>query len=178
MARSRLVRPIRSRSQRKSVWIPFVGLTTAVVTLPAASAVLFASLNAAALALRPFTIVRTRASLWTRSDQSAATEEPFGNLGIAVVSDQAVAIGVTAVPTPSTDPGSSLFFSYADWYAAFSVSTAVGFEGASVGSRIDIDSKAMRKVEIGQDVVITVENEAAAHGALFLLSGRILIKTN
>ena len=44
------------------------------------------------------------------SDQSAATELFIGNLGLAVVSDQATAVGVTAVPTPATDRGSDLWF--------------------------------------------------------------------
>ena len=52
--RTRFIRP----APRSNVWI---GLNVAPVAIAAASDVTVATFNAAALALRPFTIVRTRA---------------------------------------------------------------------------------------------------------------------
>jgi len=43
-----------------------------------------------------------------RSDQFVATEGYEIAIGMAVVSDQALAIGVTAVPTPFTDDWEAL----------------------------------------------------------------------
>ncbi len=144
MAHRRVVRS----AKRKTLWLDFASGRTAETNLPAASSLLSSSLNAAALALRPFTIVRTRGMLWTASDQVAGPEDAFGAFGYAVVSDQASAIGVTAIPTPITDAGSSLFFSWTPWMAAIEQATAVGFD-ATPGFVQHFDSKAMRKVEIG-----------------------------
>ena len=66
-------------------------------------------LNAAALALRPFTVVRTRANLIIRSDQQAASELFEVAYGETVVSEQASAAGVVSVPTPVTEDAS-------DWH--------------------------------------------------------------
>ncbi len=96
---------------RTTLWI---GLALQEVAIAAAStAILFASLNAAALALRPFTIIRTRLDWHCRSNQSAAAELWGGAFAGAVVSDQASVVGVTAVPTPVAEIDSDFFFFFA-----------------------------------------------------------------
>ncbi len=160
------------RSRRETTWFQFVPIE---VTLAAAStAVLAFSLNAAALALRPFTVVRTRFELDLSSDQSAAIEKQRAAVGIAVVSDQSVAIGVTAVPTPSTDMGSNLWLTHQIIYADETALT----DRTRRATRMSIDSKAMRKVEVGQDVIVVVETLPIGAGALFVVGGRMLIKNN
>jgi len=172
-----IVRPGRGRSpKRKTLWLDFAGVFVGKTVVAGATAVLLTSLNAAGLALRPFTIVRTRGLLMAITDQVAATEEPFGALGFAVVSDQASAIGVTAVPTPIVDAGSSLFFSWTPWYASIGFSTGSGLVNYQYTT--EFDSKAMRKVEVGEDIIATVENGSATDGAQFMFMARMLIKTN
>ena len=145
-------------------------------TLAAASvAVLSGSFNAAALALRPFTIVRTRGILHFRSDQTGALENYQAAFGMAVVYDQAVAIGVTAVPTPDTDRGSDLFFVFEEGYSQFTFISGVGVDPDG-GLTFRYDSKAMRKVEVGQDVAITAEATALSAGVTVVDGGRMLIK--
>ncbi len=90
------------------------------------------------------------------------------------MSDQALAIGVTAVPTPFTDQGSDLFFLYDTITGQVSVTTDVGV--LELGQNKDIDSRAMRKVEEGQDVAITIENSAIANGVNLTKAGRMLLK--
>ena len=158
--------------RRESVWL---FIPTSEINLAAAStAVLAFSLNAAALAIRPFTIVRTRLAWHTRSDQNAATELWGSSLGFAIVSDQASAIGVTAVPTPITDQGSDLFFVYEENYGAELVATVVGF--TDVGRRVVVDSKAMRRVNDDEDMVVTMENTAFTPSGANIIGGRVLIK--
>ena len=140
----------------------------------ASTAVLASSLNAAGLALRPFTIVRTRGYMHVSSDQQAASENYSVALGYAVVSDQAVAIGVTAVPTPTTDRGSDLWYVYEEIYGRVAFSDATGIR--EVGHGREFDSKAMRKVEVGQDVISVVETTVASSGALITEGGRYLVK--
>jgi len=174
MARSH-VRVTRG-PRRKMLWLDFAQVFTDRFSVGAATAVLQSSLNAAALALRPFTIVRTRGTLHVDSDQNAATEIPFGALGFAVVSDQASAIGVTAVPTPIVDAGSSLFFSWTPWTCMLRFADATGIQYSP--NTFEFDSKAMRKVEVGEDLIVSFENGSAGDGMTGIWMARILIKTN
>ncbi len=93
--------------RRETLWLS-VDATRTIVT--AVGGTLVTSYGAGALALRPFTIVRTRLLIFVQSDQAAAVEATFGAYGQAVVSDQVSAIGITAVPTPVTDLASDLWY--------------------------------------------------------------------
>ncbi len=142
-------------------------------TLAAGTPVLIGSLNAAALALRPFTIVRTRGELMCMTDQEAVDESQLGAYGEIIVSDQSVAIGVTAVPTPVTDSQSD-WHVYQTFLSTFRFGTAVAF--ANIGTRYSLDSKAMRKVSEGQDLIQVIENSAAGGGVNTLVATKQLIK--
>ncbi len=110
-----------------------------------------------------------------RSDQVAASEDYGCALGVAVVGAPAEAIGVTAVPTPDTDRGSDLFFVYAEMMNRFNLVTAAGFESIN-GMTKDVDSKAMRKVEDGDQVVIVQETQTTVSSCVVTVAGRMLIK--
>jgi len=146
------------------------------ITLAAAStASLRGTLTAGTLAIRPFTIIRWRGVFGVRSDQTGALEDYSASFGVAIVSEQAAAIGVSAIPTPETDRGSDLFFVYESLAGQFTFVSGVGFEGQS-GAWKQYDSKAMRKVETGQDTAVVVETSAISNGASVHISGRFLIK--
>ncbi len=170
--RHRGVTRISRGPTRKSVWFGFQPLE---VTIAAAStAVLSFSLNVAALALRPFTIVRTRGEIFYRSDQVASSENYGGNFGIAVVFDQAAAIGVTAIPTPVTDIGSDLFFVYEQMYGQLDSADAIG--RLEIGHIHTFDSKAMRKVNQSEDVVVVQETPSFINSFFQVQSFRMLVK--
>ncbi len=158
--------------RRESLWFSLAPVASAIAA--ASTAVLTNSLNAAALALRPFTVVRTRGSMMLASDQTSAIETYAASFGFCVVSDQASAIGVTAVPTPATDRGSDLWFVYESMAGRLQLATNVGFETA--GRELQFDSKAMRKVEDGSDVVVVQETEAISNGVVLITSARMLVK--
>ncbi len=122
----------------------------------------------------PATIVRTRGTLWVASDQVAATEDVFGAMGMAVVTDAAAAIGITAVPLPSSASDDDAWFVWLPWLTGIRVASAVGFQDRTF-SRFDIDSKAMRKVHDGSTAVVVFENDVA-QGIQFALQFRMLIK--
>ncbi len=165
MARShRLVRS--SGPKRTTEWS---GLNTVFSTMGSAQAVLVGSLDAAELATRPFTIIRIRGHILIRSDQQASVENFVGAAGLCVVSDQALAVGVTAVPTPTTDQESDLWF----WYGQY-CSTNVVDAGGSLLS-LPFDSKAMRKVNADQDVAVVIENPLAT-GVVMGITFRMLRK--
>jgi len=161
---------LRGGSNRRSTLWFF--MPTSVVTIAAAStATLGFTLNAAALALRPFTIVRSRYQWHCRADVVTGGENWGGAIASAVISDQASAIGVTAVPTPITDQGSDLFFMYDQAYGRFG-----GTQVEEVGLFQQIDSKAMRKVEEGQDLGVMFETPSFVNSMVNAFGGRLLIK--
>ena len=161
------------RQRRESLWLSIDPSST---TLAAAStAVVINLFNAAALALRPFTIVRTRGYWFVSSDQAAASENYGASLGYCVVSEQASAIGVTAIPTPETDRGSDLFFVHETLYGSFLFADATGFSDIS-GLTASYDSKAMRKVNEDEQMNVVLETPAIASSGVVLHAARMLIK--
>ncbi len=161
------------RSRRESVWIP-IGTFEATLS-GAPSAALGLSLNAAALALRPFTIVRSRGIFQARSDQLAADEIYGADLGMAVVTFQASTVGVTVVPTPVTDKGSDQFFVYEQLFGRIQIGSGAGTgPPTDLSQVVHFDSKAMRKVGEDDDVICAVENEI--NGVIVVVSGRMLLK--
>ncbi len=158
--------------RRETLWFDS---NVIVTTLAAANtAALIASLNAAALALRPFTIVRVRGKLLLQSDQTSVTEGYQVQYGHAVVSDQAASIGVTAVPTPATDSGSDLWHVFETMLGSLRVTTDVGrFIETNIQQ---FDSRAMRKVQEGEDCVVVAENSALSLGSTLISFERTLIK--
>ena len=160
------------RNRRNTLW--FGGADANTTLVAGANPVLLTSLNAAALALRPFTVIRTRGTISIRTDQQAASEVQHVFFGQAVVSSQAVAIGVTAVPTPRTDDASDLWFTFEMLMAGMRFGDVTGF--ADLGSNREIDSRAMRKVEDGEDVIGVIESGAAGAGSLVSTYTRLLVK--
>jgi len=156
-------------SRRKTTWFSAV---FTVNTLASGSPIVLTSLNAAALALRPFTIVRTRGALLIASDQEAADEQQRVAYGEAVVSDEAVAVGTTAIPGPISESGSNLWYVYQALMGNFRFITGSGF--VQNNQQIEIDSKAMRKVEVGQDIVQMAE--CTGPGADLIAFSKTLIK--
>ena len=162
-------------SRRKTAWAASVDVTAAV-NLAANSILLDATANAALLALRPFTVVRVRGVLWVQSDSVASSRTPFGALGFAVVTDTAAALGVTAVPAPIAAEGSGVWFVYQYFMGHRTLLTAAGFNGTEDWGKYEFDSKAMRKVDIGQDIAVVLQNRAAVGGMNYILKYRFLVK--
>ena len=158
--------------RRETSWIGIAAGNHTIVS--ANGALLLTGFSAAQLALRPFTIVRTHLSYNLRSDQRAVIEGYQGAIAMAVVSDQAHAIGVTAVPTPFTDVGSDLWYFYSAMAGQISVTSDIG--ALEAGHNVVVDSKAMRKVEDGQDIAIVLEASGVSNGWTMIKLGRMLIK--
>ena len=158
------------RNRRDTIWAGFF----ANVSLGAGStAAVMTQLAAGGLSLRPFTVIRSRGFVFVGSDQEAASEEQIVTYGHCVVSEQAIAIGVTAIPTPFTDVESDLWWVY-ETVASRLVVTPAGT--GSPGMTQYFDSKAMRKVEDGQDIVSVVETTSGSAGARVLTGVRLLLK--
>ena len=160
------------RMVRETLWGDVVGTNTGIATplVP----VLLNVTGALFLDLRPFTVVRVRGGMHLQSDQTAGAELQAINYGVAVVSDQAVAIGVTAIPTPTADAGSDAWLVY----QSLMTSHGAGTVDSEQGRFIEYDSRAMRRVEDGFQVVFVVETDIAGltQGVNFRNRARLLIK--
>ena len=143
--------------------------------MSATGGTLIFSLNATALALRPFTIIRSRFELYLKSDQDTGSEDQVAGFGIAVVSDEAAAAGVGSIPTPISELGSDLWFVSQILMSSIEAG-ATNVETASNGRGYTVDSKAMRKCSVGQDIVVVGERSGAGAGIELFVGGRILVK--
>ena len=172
MARRSFVRTHVS-AKRSTVW---VGISSGgdKVSIDTNTAVLLGSLNAVALALRPFTVVRTRGVIHWGTDQNIATEEPQVQIGAIVVSDTAAALGITALPDPTTSPDGNWFL-FESLIAQFQFISGAGFNNPA-GAMLQFDSKAMRKVGNDEDVTLVGSNPSSADGGRVIVIGRMLVK--
>jgi len=157
---------------RTTLWL-FIAPVEGVLT--ATGGTLFTTLNAAGLALRPFTIIRTHMEFLLSSDQAIASEIQVAAWGACVVSDQAVAAGVGSVPTPDTDAGSDFWFAHKWMMNKHEFRTGVG--AGRIGTSFSLDSKAMRKVDEGEDIITVGEvDTSTSSGVSLIAAGRMLIK--
>ncbi len=172
MARNRFVRnrSFNSGPRRKTEWLASADVTGQ--TALAASSVI---LDSSFAFTQPETIVRTRGSLWVSSDQATANEEPFGALGMMVVSDQAAAAGVAAVPTPIQEEDDDNWFVWVPFLASLRLATAVGFV-ANPFMEYKFDSKAMRKVAAGDTLIVVLENASSTDAMNYVVKFRTLTK--
>jgi len=174
MARRTFVRG--GRQVRETLWLELEPTRTTMAA--ASTAVVILSMTATELALRPFTVVRTIVHASLQSDQTGATENFDAAIGFAVVSDQASAIGVTAVPTPMTDLDSDLWFFHQILDGAFKFVSGVGVDpqGVVPSGGGNYESRAMRKVNGDQEVTVVTEASAISSGCQLYAAGRMLIK--
>jgi len=181
MARGRVAtRTFARRPKRPTNWIASANVT-AVKSLAAATAVLDQSFSAAqigAIDAMGITVVRTRGSLWVKSDQLVSTEEFVGALGMMVVKDAARAAGIGSIPTPTTEEFDDGFFVHQFFQSGISFvqQDATGVQIGNYWNRYEFDSKAMRKVTEDDAIVVTLQNSAAAFGLNYILKFRMLVK--
>ncbi len=171
--RSSFSRGFRGGPRRQTRWLASPDIS-AVTVLTGGAATFFGQLNAEELALRPFTVVRTVGMFAGRSDQIAASEDAMGAFGMAVVSEAAIAIGVTALPAPISDEESDLWFAYDTIAPSLLFNDATGFQSPAMQYRY-FDSRAMRKVEDGSDIAVMLEAGSGV-GMSIYLKFRILVK--
>ncbi len=145
---------------------------TGATTIVAGTKVLLASLADPSVH-GPGTIVRSRGYFGILTDQSAASEDQIGAVGMTLVSNQALTAGAAAIPGPSTDALWDGWFWWQSFAQRMRVATAVG---EFRGQVYQIDSKAMRKLETGQALVLMVENASATNAFQISIDIRILVK--
>ncbi len=165
--RSRFMRP----APRSNVWL---GAGLVVTGVAASATVLLSSLNAAALALLPFTIVRSRLSVFWGTDQAATSEFAQAVFSSQVVTAAAATAGIGSVPTPLTETDAD-FIIYRPMFSDLRLASAVGFDQTGGNQTFEVDSKAMRKLGIDDQLVFVIENRSPV-GTQIAIEGRMLVK--
>ncbi len=162
--------------RRKTSWGGTAVAGTAYVAVGTSSKGLLLSITSTSLLdLVPATIVRTRGMLAFRSDQIAQTEDQIGALGIAVVSEQARAAGAASIPGPQTDSDWDGWYFWTPLYANLELGSGTAFQ-PRFQTNIMVDSKAMRKLNSNDAVVVMAENNSAVHALEIAVNLRTLFK--
>ena len=171
MARSRGFHPVRRSVRRKTTWEEGPPMLTTSTNL-SANAAFIVGLGLQSV-LSETTLVRTRGSLLFHLTSSAAVGDAFiGAVGIGLVSDQAFAIGATAVPMPVSEAKDERWI----WHHWLNIVES-GAGDAAPAQRIEIDSKAMRKFTDSDRLYMAVEvTETGTAVAEFVANTRMLFK--
>ncbi len=176
-----MARNFTNRNQIRRPSRRHVGWDLAVVSVgfnvvPANSKLVLATVTVAGLsAVGPGTIVRTRGYFAVQSDQEAADETQVGSIGFGLVNSVAGTLGVTGLPGPSSEALWDGWFVHQFFTTQYTFETGIGFQTGGIFG-MDIDSKAMRKFDQDQNIVVMVENTHATQGLSISLQARFLIK--
>ena len=175
MPRGRFRGNFPARARRITSW-EFGPGGTADTTLTSSSV---AILGAGGVATRAgLTVIRTRGAFeLTLKSVDATASHMTGAVGIGIATPEAFAIGVTAVATPITESAWDGWM----WWQAFSMkaaSTSATFAtGGSASLRLEVDSKAMRKLDLADTIYAAVEVvEVGAVVMTVAFDSRVLVK--
>jgi len=130
----------------------------AFIAVASAGATLISSISFEA----PGTIVRARGRISLFLQVFTGDLSVVGAFGVGLVSAEAAAIGITAIPHPFRDADAGLWMVHQTWAESFQT------EGASPATQFlaswsfEIDSKAMRKVEPNTQMVFVAESQSGA----------------
>ena len=102
----------------------------------------------------------------------SADQQANGAFGIMIVDGEAFDAGVASIPTPMAEAGDERWFVHRYWAVDCRFDTS---PQAQV-MRVDIDSKAMRKVTSSDVLVAVLENNAAVDAVAFWWQFRVLFK--
>ena len=150
--------PLRGRSPRRLTQWGFIEFGPTTVSQ---AGTLVGSFSAATLAsLLPFTLVRIRGLFLAHTDQSSAVETFLGSLAWAVVSEDARAAGVASLPTPINEGTDDRWLSYHP-FAGRQEDPTSGEHQSMVGTTFEMESKAMRKLGVGDSLVLMGECSTA-----------------
>ena len=170
MARRQFQYPRNSGSRPNRSW---AGAIPAVaVNVPAASKVLLASITLSNQGIDE-TILRVVGTVFMNTDQVAASESQHGAVGMCIVTDTALAVGIASLPDPVTDVQDDIWFMFQTVVGTFHFGTAVGFN-ANGGTNYPVDSKVKRILSSGHSVAVIAANASATTGFQITFPVRVL----
>ena len=154
MARAR--RFVQKGSKRLTEWSQLAA--QGFVTVADTVAVLVSSVSFES----PGTIVRARGNISLFSTDAASDESMTGAFGVGLVSAEALAVGITAIPEPFTDADWGGWMVWQSFAVRYEAPASGDFGALRASWSWQIDLKAMRKVEPNSAMVFVVESEGGA----------------
>ena len=153
MARPR-GRAFHGSHKRLSTWI---GLADqAYVAVASGGATIISS----TVFVEPSTVVRTRGVVSIRTAATSADTSIVGAIGVCFVSEEVLAIGITAVPEPFSDADWGGWFVWRSFAYRFEFGDGTGFHFP--GWEFEVDSKAMRKAGSNDAMIVVCESQVGA----------------
>jgi len=157
----------RGKVRRQTQWDALDGWTQQVFSVPGEGFVLaFSEFNQVIVVgpyapATPLTITRTLVS-WRVLGPEASNTAFFGAIGMCLVTqdalDQAL-LGIKSIPLPVSDASSDVWFLH-EFIGGLNPNAVAGSETVGTGNVGLIESKAMRKVDDGMQVVLVGERDA------------------
>ena len=175
---SRVVTP-----RRKNAWTIGPSSNQGLQTISATGIIGFAI--AASINEDGLTLVRTRGELVMALSAATGIGDGFiGAVGMTVVTDKAFDVGTTAIPGPVTESRYDgwLYHRFINLLAGAPIAGAAAGDGDQVNAtsaaiRLEVDSKAMRKVKADQTIVFMWEGtEVGSADIRAYLNTRLLFK--
>ena len=150
-------------------------VSTTFASVPVASKLFFAFVTLSNPGIAE-TVRRVRGRIILFSDQITNHELIQGAMGFSVVKDIAAAAGAASLPGPITEQNDDNWFVWESLHALSSVADnqAPAAGHGSVGGVIEFDSKAMRRTEEGDQIVIMFENSNVGHVMRFSMGFSLL----
>ena len=166
MARSRMSRFPRSSQSRRPFWAG--GPSTAGDGQPIPLSASSSAIGGVAVTptTESLTMIRTRGAFVCHLESATTQGDGFhGAIGIARATLAALAIGVTAVPTPITEEGWDgwLYHQYFSINAGGPITAATTSDiqnqvnNVTAALRLEVDSKAMRKLTVDEGLYFAIE---------------------
>ena len=145
------------RSKRQVTWIGTAD--QGYVAVASTAKVLLSSFDPFAVGIIKPTIVRTRGMYSIKPDVFTANLDIVGAWGVAIVSDDAFAVGITAIPGPFSDSNWDGWMAH-EFFAVHLEDLGTAVETVFPADvRFNVDSKGMRKVSDNETVVHVAESE-------------------
>jgi len=187
LSRQRFPRTLGRASRRKTSWAlgPKSGIGGGVGSNLTASSVVLGAVGAAA-ALDGITVIRIRGELMLRLNTASSQGNGFhGAVGVGLARNPAFTAGIASLPTPITEEFQDNWL----WHQYFAclangAITAAGVslsggqsDGTTAALRVQVDSKAMRKLNIGDTIYVAIEaTEVGTAQLAWSFNSRMLVK--
>ncbi len=142
--------------KRRTVWVGYAD--QGFIAVGAGLKVLISNFTLGTL--DSLTVVRNRGVISVRSTLVAVDQDVVGAFGIGIVTVQAFTAGVASVPGPWTDSDWDGWMVLQPIAFRYDLTTDIGRLITTVN--MEIDSKAMRKMEANEILVMVAESQAQA----------------
>ena len=122
----------------------------------------------------PTTWARTRGEVTVKPASYVADVDIDGAFGMCIVSSDAFAVGITAIPGPFSDAGWDGWFMWRSFARHFEFASGIGIESFASWP-FEVDSKAMRKIPSEGVMVEIAESRAGAFEIAMHTRGLLLL---